>query len=359
METPGKLPGGSPPPGEIPGGSGSPFPGLPPDGGVGFGECVGGSCTATVTDDDAEEVACGDVPVAVRMMRVLGVCLGTAIFACNSTRWPAASPATVQEEFPAGWHTVKTGDMLFGLAERLIFALPLVPAVSHTQIAYLACVPGITDDPLSDCTDRHRWARGGGGVFVGVGEGDGDVLGVGLGDGVAVLLGEGWGDPLGPGEAVLLGLELAVAFGDPGATDGVGCCEVAAGLGVDDAEGFGVLAWTARAVRRIWDPFTRVAGRSTARVAVAAAAQDFVAGTLPGPEARNMPNTLDDTSDSPATRPIPCVLLCRVIMGDFSSTCSAIRVQSRRLNCPSAPRKHSPCMPSDTSRPRQATSAAQ
>jgi hypothetical protein len=99
---------------------------------------LGGACTATVTDEDAEEVACGEVPVADRMMRLLDVCLGTAILACNSTRWPATSPATVQDERPVGWHTVKTGDMLLGLAERLIFALPLEPAVSHTQIAYLA-----------------------------------------------------------------------------------------------------------------------------------------------------------------------------------------------------------------------------
>jgi hypothetical protein len=99
---------------------------------------LGGACTATVTDEEAGEVACGEVPVADRMMRVLDVCFGTAILACNSTRWPATNPATLQDVWPAGWHTVKTGDMLPGLAERLIFALPLVPAVSHTQIAYLA-----------------------------------------------------------------------------------------------------------------------------------------------------------------------------------------------------------------------------
>jgi hypothetical protein len=153
-----------------------------------------------------------------------------------------------------------------------------------------------------------------------------------------------------------------VTFGDP---DGVGFCEVAAGLGDADADadadadGLGVPPGAVKAVRRIWDPLAWVAGRWTALVVVAAAAQAFEAGALAGPDARNMPRTLDDTSERPAIKPTPCVLLCRVIMGDFSSTCSAIRVQFRCLNRPSAPRKHSPCMPYDTSRPRQTTSATQ
>lgn len=205
--------------------------------------CFGRALTWTVMEAEAAEVACGEVPVTFRMTRVLDVCLGTAILACNSIRCPTVSPATLQVARPAGWHTVKTGDNLRGLAERLIFALPLVPAVSQTQIAYRAWVPGATEPPLSDWTDRHRCAVGGGGVvFVGVGVGDGDLLGVG--DGLTVLLGEGCGVPLGLEVAVTRGLELGLpeAVGDAGTTDG---------LVLGDAEGFGVPACTTSAVRWI------------------------------------------------------------------------------------------------------------
>jgi hypothetical protein len=113
----------------VPGGRGAPTPGV----GVGDADGVGTAVTRTLPDADAEAGACGEVPVAVRVIWVPAAFCGTAIAACSSTGW-AVRP-TEHVFFPAGEQTVKLGASLAGFAVMLIFAWPLAWLASETQIA--------------------------------------------------------------------------------------------------------------------------------------------------------------------------------------------------------------------------------
>jgi hypothetical protein len=55
------------------------------------------------------------------------------------------SPPTLQLDLPDGTQTEKVGDTLLGDADSLIFALPLVPLLSQTQMANLTVLCGSTE----------------------------------------------------------------------------------------------------------------------------------------------------------------------------------------------------------------------
>jgi hypothetical protein len=96
-------------------------------------------------------------------------------------------------DLPDGTQTEKVGDTLLGDADNVILAVPLVPLLSQTQMAYLTVVCGSTELTLLRVwTFRHKVPLGAGvvgevvgvGVTVGDGDGDGDDVGV------AVALGD-------------------------------------------------------------------------------------------------------------------------------------------------------------------------
>ena len=60
--------------------------------------------------------------------------------ACSWTCCPALSPPILQSDLPDGAQTVKVGDALLGDADSVILAVPLVPLLSQTQMAYLTAV---------------------------------------------------------------------------------------------------------------------------------------------------------------------------------------------------------------------------
>jgi len=102
--------------------------------------------------------------------------------ACSWTCCPALSPPTLQSDLPDGAQTVKVGDTLLGDADSEILAVPLVPLLSQTQMAYLTVVCGSTElTLLSVCTVKHKVPGGRVGVVVGVGVGVDVRVGVGVG----------------------------------------------------------------------------------------------------------------------------------------------------------------------------------
>lgn len=128
----------------MPGGSVTPAPvGVEPvpDG---DGDGVAFFLTRTWPEAEVGALACGEVPLAVRVMRVPAVSfLGTATLACSSTGWAAASP-TVQVALPGAWQTVKAGHSLPGLAAMRTVAVPCLFPANQTQIAKRARPPGRT-----------------------------------------------------------------------------------------------------------------------------------------------------------------------------------------------------------------------
>ena len=111
--------------------------------------------------------------------------------ACSWTCCPALSPPIVQSDLPDGAQTVKVGDTLLGDADSVILAVPLVPLLSQTQMAYLTVVCGSTELTLLRVwTSKHKVPGGRVGVVVGVG--------VGVDVGVEVDVGVAIGDLIVP-----------------------------------------------------------------------------------------------------------------------------------------------------------------
>ncbi len=123
-------------------------------------------------------------------------------------------------DFPDGTQTEKVGDTLLGDAVSEILALPPVPLVSQTQIAYPTVSCASTELTLPRvCTVRHKVA--GGGVVVGV------VVGVGVAVvvGVAVTIGDLSGPPGVSGFDEVLRAGPGCGSAVPGEADepGLGC----------------------------------------------------------------------------------------------------------------------------------------
>jgi len=114
----------------------------------------------------------------------------------------------LQLDLPDGTQTEKVGDTLLGDADSLIFAVPLVPLLSQTQMANLTVVCGSTElTPPRVWIFMHKVPGGG---FVGV------VVGVGVAVGVRVGVGVGVG----------VGVAVTVAAGDLGVPPGLGAFEL-------------------------------------------------------------------------------------------------------------------------------------
>jgi hypothetical protein len=98
---------------------------------------------STVADAVAEFDASDEVAVAVTVKCLVGRS-GAASWACTSTFCPALRPPTVHVDLPGGEQTENLGLRLLGLADRVTLAVPPVPLVSQTQIAYPTFVCGST-----------------------------------------------------------------------------------------------------------------------------------------------------------------------------------------------------------------------
>jgi len=86
-----------------------------------------------LSEEDAEAAACGEVPVALRVMRVPAAFRGAATPARN---WTGLDVRPIEHVFPPGRaQTVKLGASPPGFAAILIFAVPLDRPASQTHIA--------------------------------------------------------------------------------------------------------------------------------------------------------------------------------------------------------------------------------
>jgi hypothetical protein len=155
--------------------------------GAGDGEFLGLRVTTAeavaVFDASAEDAEA----VRVNWLTVLA---GAVSWAWTSTCCPALSPPTEQSDVPLVAQTEKVGLSELGDVVSVILALPLVPLVSQTQMAYPTVVPGSTAlTLLRVCTVRQSVPVGGVGVLVGV------EVGVLVGVGVAVVVGVASGPP--------------------------------------------------------------------------------------------------------------------------------------------------------------------
>jgi len=254
------------PPGSPTGGSVPPLPAF----GVGVEAGVFFGLMSTVADAVAEFAACDEVAVAVSVKCLAGR-FGAASSACNSAFCPAPSPLTVHLDVPDGTQTENLGLSLLGFADRVILAVPPVPLVSQTQIAYPTVVCGSTAlTLLSVCTCRHSVAVGGVGVIVGVPVDVGVVVGVAVAIGdlsvppgwtgalEVLLAGAGCGSVVGAGETDVPGLgwgsggglvlELGWLLGNGGADELVVCDwpAVAADCAADRLAPAFVPAWSMR-----------------------------------------------------------------------------------------------------------------
>jgi len=100
---------------------------------AGVVEGAGFAWTRTLSEEDAEAAACGEVPVALRVMRVPAAFRGAATAARN---WTALDVRPIEHVFPPGGaQTVKLGASLPGWAVILILAVPFARPASQTQIA--------------------------------------------------------------------------------------------------------------------------------------------------------------------------------------------------------------------------------
>jgi len=122
----------STPGGRFPIGSNTPTP-AGEVGPAGVVESAGFALTRTLSEEDAEAAACGEVPVALKVMRVPTAFRGAATAARN---WTALDVRPIEHVFPPGRaQTVKLGASPSGFAAILIFAVPLDPPASQTHIA--------------------------------------------------------------------------------------------------------------------------------------------------------------------------------------------------------------------------------
>jgi hypothetical protein len=100
---------------------------------AGVDEGAGFALTRTLSEEDAEAAACGEVPVALRVMWVPAALRGTATAARS---WAGLDVRAMEHVFPPGAaQTVKLGAGLAGFAVILIFAVPFARPASQTQIA--------------------------------------------------------------------------------------------------------------------------------------------------------------------------------------------------------------------------------
>src|SRR5262245_9448183 len=96
-------------------------------------EGAGFALTRTLLEEDAATAACGEVPVALRVMRVPAAFRGAATVARN---WTALDVRPIEHVFPPGGaQTVKLGASVAGFAVSLIFAVPFDRPASQTHIA--------------------------------------------------------------------------------------------------------------------------------------------------------------------------------------------------------------------------------
>jgi hypothetical protein len=150
------------------------------------------------------------------------------------------SPSTLQLDLPDGTQTVKVGDTLFGDADNVILAEPLVPRLSQTQIAYLTMVCGSTELTLLRVwIFRHKVPCGDVGVAVGVGVAVDVGVGVDVWVGVGVGLAAGdWAVP--PGSTCF---EVVLCAGFGCGSEVLGAAD-AAGLGCGRTGGLALrLGW--------------------------------------------------------------------------------------------------------------------
>ena len=120
------------PGGRFPAGSDAPTPAgeaVP----AGVAEGAGFALTRTLAEEDAEPAACGEVPVALRVMWVPAAFRGAATTARNCV---GLDVRPIEHVFrPGAAHTVKRGAGVVGLAAILIFAVPFARPASQTQTA--------------------------------------------------------------------------------------------------------------------------------------------------------------------------------------------------------------------------------
>jgi hypothetical protein len=96
-------------------------------------EGAGFALTRTLSEEDAEAAACGEVPVALRVMRVPAAFRGAATAARN---WTGLDVRPIEHVIPPGGaQIVKPGASPPGFAAILIFAVPFDPPASQTHIA--------------------------------------------------------------------------------------------------------------------------------------------------------------------------------------------------------------------------------
>jgi len=100
---------------------------------AGVVEGAGFALTRMLSEEDAEAAACGEVPVALRVMRVPAAFRGAATPARN---WTGLDVRPMEHVFPPGRaQTVKLGASPPGFAAILIFAVPFDRPASQTHIA--------------------------------------------------------------------------------------------------------------------------------------------------------------------------------------------------------------------------------
>src|SRR5262249_61864422 len=97
-----------------------------------LGGC-GSALYRTLAVEDAEAAACGEVPVALRVMRVPAAFRDTAT---SARSWVGLDVRAVEHVFrPGAAQTVKLGAGVAGLAVILSFAVPFARPASQTQTA--------------------------------------------------------------------------------------------------------------------------------------------------------------------------------------------------------------------------------
>jgi hypothetical protein len=119
------------PGGRLPAGSDAPTPAEVVPAGVVDGAAF--AVTRTLAEEDAEAAACGEVPVALRVMWVPAAFRGTATAARSCVGLDVRPMEHVFR--PGAAQTVKLGAGVAGLAVILIFAVPFARPASHTQTA--------------------------------------------------------------------------------------------------------------------------------------------------------------------------------------------------------------------------------
>ena len=100
---------------------------------VGLLEGAGFAFTRTLAEEDAEAAACGEVPVALRVIWVPAAFRGTATAARS---WVGLDVRPTEHVLPPGAaQTVNLGAGVAGFAVILIFPVPFARPTSQTQIA--------------------------------------------------------------------------------------------------------------------------------------------------------------------------------------------------------------------------------